>query len=94
MQPPMKMQQFLQENQFGNWLFHLQYFINFIICSEAHMFWWYYKSPYRTQDPNNPWPVILWLQGGPVSLKLINGGAVNVGKYGQNCTHVIVDKLV
>lgn len=31
------------------------------------MFWWYYKSPYRTQDSNNPWPIILWLQGGPVS---------------------------
>ncbi|KAK4482669.1 hypothetical protein RD792_009834 [Penstemon davidsonii] len=32
---------------------------------KAHMFWWYYKSPHRTQDPNNPWPIILWLQGGP-----------------------------
>ncbi|KAI3716557.1 hypothetical protein L1987_67515 [Smallanthus sonchifolius] len=32
---------------------------------KAHMFWWYYKSPYRTQNPNNPWPIILWLQGGP-----------------------------
>ncbi|XP_071706769.1 serine carboxypeptidase-like 51 [Rutidosis leptorrhynchoides] len=31
----------------------------------AHMFWWYYKSPYRTEDPNKPWPIILWLQGGP-----------------------------
>ncbi|KAI7729702.1 hypothetical protein M8C21_012380, partial [Ambrosia artemisiifolia] len=32
---------------------------------KAHMFWWYYKSPYRTHHPNNPWPIILWLQGGP-----------------------------
>lgn len=32
---------------------------------KAHMFWWYYRSPYRTQDPNKPWPIILWLQGGP-----------------------------
>ncbi|KAL8115586.1 hypothetical protein AgCh_022182 [Apium graveolens] len=32
---------------------------------KAHMFWWYYRSPQRTQDPNKPWPVILWLQGGP-----------------------------
>ncbi|KAK4409016.1 Serine carboxypeptidase-like 51 [Sesamum angolense] len=32
---------------------------------KAHMFWWYYRSPYRTQDPTKPWPVILWLQGGP-----------------------------
>ncbi|PWA78007.1 peptidase S10, serine carboxypeptidase, Alpha/Beta hydrolase fold protein [Artemisia annua] len=31
----------------------------------AHMFWWHYKSPYRTQDPSKPWPIILWLQGGP-----------------------------
>ncbi|XP_047967848.1 serine carboxypeptidase-like 51 [Salvia hispanica] len=32
---------------------------------KAHMFWWYYRSPYRTEDPNKPWPIILWLQGGP-----------------------------
>ncbi|KAG8387573.1 hypothetical protein BUALT_Bualt02G0035400 [Buddleja alternifolia] len=32
---------------------------------KAHMFWWYYRSPYRTQDPSKPWPIILWLQGGP-----------------------------
>ncbi|KAF5820671.1 putative BRCT domain superfamily protein [Helianthus annuus] len=29
-----------------------------------------------------------------VLLKFVNGGAVNVGKYGPNCTHVILDKLV
>ncbi|KAJ0854846.1 putative carboxypeptidase C [Helianthus annuus] len=33
----------------------------------AHMFWWHYKSPYRVHDPKKPWPIILWLQGGPVS---------------------------
>ncbi|XP_073144282.1 serine carboxypeptidase-like 51 [Henckelia pumila] len=32
---------------------------------KAHMFWWYYRSPNRDQDPNKPWPIILWLQGGP-----------------------------
>ncbi|KAG5515631.1 hypothetical protein RHGRI_036618 [Rhododendron griersonianum] len=32
---------------------------------KAHMFWWYYRSPYRVEDPNKPWPIILWLQGGP-----------------------------
>lgn len=32
---------------------------------KAHMFWWYYRSPQRIQDPNKPWPIILWLQGGP-----------------------------
>ncbi|CAA7028928.1 unnamed protein product [Microthlaspi erraticum] len=32
---------------------------------KAHMFWWHYKSPYRVEDPSKPWPIILWLQGGP-----------------------------
>ncbi|CAN8320338.1 unnamed protein product [Cochlearia groenlandica] len=32
---------------------------------KAHMFWWHYKSPYRVEDPTEPWPIILWLQGGP-----------------------------
>ncbi|KAK4779520.1 hypothetical protein SAY87_015626 [Trapa incisa] len=31
----------------------------------AHMFWWLYRSPNRVNDPSKPWPVILWLQGGP-----------------------------
>lgn len=35
------------------------------------MFWWYYKSPYKVENANNPWPVILWLQGGPVSYDLL-----------------------
>ncbi|MFS7938581.1 putative BRCT domain-containing protein [Helianthus anomalus] len=34
------------------------------------------------------------LKSSQVSLKFVNGGAVNVGKYDPNCTHVIVDKLV
>ncbi|KAI8563208.1 hypothetical protein RHMOL_Rhmol03G0094600 [Rhododendron molle] len=34
---------------------------------KAHMFWWYYRSPSRVNDPSNPWPIILWLQGGPDS---------------------------
>ncbi|KAL5130422.1 Serine carboxypeptidase-like 51 [Glycine soja] len=32
---------------------------------KAHMFWWLYKSPYRVEDPSKPWPIVLWLQGGP-----------------------------
>ncbi|XP_022860646.1 serine carboxypeptidase-like 51 [Olea europaea var. sylvestris] len=32
---------------------------------KAHMFWWYYRSPFRSENPNKPWPIILWLQGGP-----------------------------
>ncbi|EPS67615.1 hypothetical protein M569_07163, partial [Genlisea aurea] len=33
---------------------------------KAHLFWWYYRSPNRSQYPNKTWPIILWLQGGPV----------------------------
>ncbi|KAL3530472.1 hypothetical protein ACH5RR_009794 [Cinchona calisaya] len=29
------------------------------------MFWLYYRSPNTIQHPENPWPIILWLQGGP-----------------------------
>jgi serine carboxypeptidase 1 len=36
------------------------------IYTEAHMFWWLYRSPYRVEDASKPWPIILWLQGGPV----------------------------
>lgn len=32
---------------------------------KAHMFWWFYGSPNRVEDPSKPWPVVLWLQGGP-----------------------------
>ncbi|KAL8255634.1 hypothetical protein R6Q59_030701 [Mikania micrantha] len=46
---------------------------------KAHMFWWYYKSPYRTQDPNNPWPIILWLQGGPGASGVGTGNFEEVG---------------
>ncbi|XP_038893623.1 serine carboxypeptidase-like 51 isoform X2 [Benincasa hispida] len=31
----------------------------------THMFWWLYRSPYRVENPSKPWPIILWLQGGP-----------------------------
>ncbi|KAL3530481.1 hypothetical protein ACH5RR_009803 [Cinchona calisaya] len=42
---------------------------------KAHMFWWYYRSPYKVEDANNPWPVILWLQGGP------GASGVGVGNF-------------
>nr|CAB3495705.1 unnamed protein product [Digitaria exilis] len=32
---------------------------------KAHLFWWYYKSPQRMSTPSEPWPTVLWLQGGP-----------------------------
>ncbi|WCJ34422.1 serine carboxypeptidase-like 51 [Euphorbia peplus] len=42
---------------------------------KAHLFWWLYKSPYRVEDPSKPWPVILWLQGGP------GGSSVGLGNF-------------
>ncbi|KAI3880106.1 hypothetical protein MKX03_003927 [Papaver bracteatum] len=42
---------------------------------KAHMFWWHYKSPYRVDDPSKPWPIILWLQGGP------GGSGVGIGNF-------------
>ncbi|KAJ0765546.1 putative carboxypeptidase C [Helianthus annuus] len=55
------------------------------------MFWWYYKTPYRTQDPNNPWPVILWLQGKPGASGVGTGNFEEVGPLDsflkpRNCT--------
>ncbi|GAA0157269.1 serine protease [Lithospermum erythrorhizon] len=50
----------------------------------AHMFWWYYKSPYRKDDPNKPWPIILWLQGGPGSSGVAIGNFEEVGPLDTN----------
>ncbi|XP_047308702.1 serine carboxypeptidase-like 51 [Impatiens glandulifera] len=44
---------------------------------KAHMFWWLYRSPQRVEDPSNPWPIILWLQGGP------GGSGVGFGNFGE-----------
>ncbi|WJX44070.1 Serine carboxypeptidase-like 51 [Trifolium repens] len=38
---------------------------------EAHMFWWLYRSPYRVEDSSKPWPIVLWLQGGPGASDLL-----------------------
>ncbi|KAL3752391.1 hypothetical protein ACJRO7_013100 [Eucalyptus globulus] len=42
---------------------------------KAHMFWWLYRSPNRVDDPSKPWPVVLWLQGGP------GGSGVGIGNF-------------
>ncbi|KAE9620590.1 hypothetical protein Lal_00019670 [Lupinus albus] len=42
---------------------------------KAHMFWWLYRSPYRVENPSKPWPIILWLQGGP------GASGVGVGNF-------------
>ncbi|CAK7332115.1 unnamed protein product [Dovyalis caffra] len=42
---------------------------------KAHMFWWLYRSSYRVEDSSKPWPIILWLQGGP------GGSGVGIGNF-------------
>ncbi|GMY25031.1 serine carboxypeptidase-like 51 [Fagus crenata] len=42
---------------------------------KAHMFWWHYTSPFRVEDPSKPWPILLWLQGGP------GGSGVGIGNF-------------
>ncbi|KAK7261288.1 hypothetical protein RIF29_27597 [Crotalaria pallida] len=44
---------------------------------KAHLFWWLYRSPYRVTNPSNPWPIILWLQGGP------GASGVGFGNFGE-----------
>ncbi|KAH9618957.1 hypothetical protein KSS87_003862 [Heliosperma pusillum] len=51
---------------------------------KAHMFWWLYKSPYRVEDPNKPWPTILWLQGGPGASGTGIGNFQEVGPLDTN----------
>ncbi|RAL37512.1 hypothetical protein DM860_000206 [Cuscuta australis] len=51
---------------------------------KAHMFWWLYKSPSRAEDPNRPWPVILWLQGGPGASGVGIGNFEEVGPLDIN----------
>ncbi|KAK6926689.1 Peptidase S10, serine carboxypeptidase [Dillenia turbinata] len=46
---------------------------------KAHMFWWLYSSPYRVEDPSKPWPIILWLQGGPGSSGVAIGNFEEIG---------------
>ncbi|XP_055835683.1 serine carboxypeptidase-like 51 [Solanum dulcamara] len=51
---------------------------------KAHMFWWYYRSSYRVEDPNKPWPIILWLQGGPGASGVGIGNFEEVGPLDTN----------
>nr|GLL33977.1 serine carboxypeptidase-like 51 [Ipomoea trifida] len=51
---------------------------------KAHMFWWYYRSPSRAEDPNQPWPIILWLQGGPGASGVGIGNFEEVGPLDIN----------
>ncbi|KAK3006232.1 hypothetical protein RJ639_016803, partial [Escallonia herrerae] len=51
---------------------------------KAHMFWWLYKSPYRVEDPSKPWPILLWLQGGPGGSGVGFGNFVEIGPLDTN----------
>ncbi|CAK9178849.1 unnamed protein product [Ilex paraguariensis] len=50
----------------------------------AHLFWWHYRSPYRVEDPSNPWPIILWLQGGPGASGVGFGNFLEIGPLDIN----------
>ncbi|KAG4972229.1 hypothetical protein JHK82_037897 [Glycine max] len=51
---------------------------------KAHMFWWLYRSPYRVDSPSKPWPIILWLQGGPGSSGVGFGNFKEIGPLDAN----------
>uniref|UniRef100_A0A0D9VG44 Carboxypeptidase n=1 Tax=Leersia perrieri TaxID=77586 RepID=A0A0D9VG44_9ORYZ len=38
---------------------------------KVNVFWWYYRSPQRVSTLGKPWPIILWLQGGPAVMDMI-----------------------
>ncbi|XP_059646786.1 serine carboxypeptidase-like 51 isoform X4 [Cornus florida] len=51
---------------------------------QAHMFWWLYRSPNRVEDPSNPWPILLWLQGGPGGSGVGFGNFLEIGPLDGN----------
>jgi serine carboxypeptidase 1 len=51
---------------------------------KAHMFWWLYRSPYRVEDSSKPWPIVLWLQGGPGASGVGIGNFEEVGPLDTN----------
>ncbi|KAL8130107.1 hypothetical protein V2J09_019262 [Rumex salicifolius] len=54
---------------------------------KAHLFWWLYRSPYRVEDPKKPWPIVLWLQGGPGSSGVGIGNFQEMGPLDTNLIH-------
>ncbi|GLT82108.1 hypothetical protein SLE2022_005190 [Rubroshorea leprosula] len=51
---------------------------------KAHMFWLLYRSPYRVENPSKPWPIILWLQGGPGASGVGMGNFEEIGPLDTN----------
>ncbi|KAI3922092.1 hypothetical protein MKX01_005781 [Papaver californicum] len=54
------------------------------VLPKCHMFWWSYRSPYRVEDSSKPWPIILWLQGGPGASGVGTGNFQEVGPLDTN----------
>ncbi|KAG8657387.1 serine carboxypeptidase-like 51 isoform X2 [Manihot esculenta] len=48
------------------------------------MFWWLYRSPYRVEISSKPWPIILWLQGGPGASGVGLGNFEEIGPLDVN----------
>ncbi|XP_042447643.1 serine carboxypeptidase-like 51 isoform X1 [Zingiber officinale] len=51
---------------------------------KAHLFWWLYRSPQRTDAGPTPWPTVLWLQGGPGASGVAIGNFEEVGPLDAN----------
>lgn len=51
---------------------------------KAHLFWWLYRSPQRVENSSNPWPTVLWLQGGPGASGVGIGNFQEVGPLDTN----------
>ncbi|XP_050228162.1 serine carboxypeptidase-like 51 [Mercurialis annua] len=51
---------------------------------KAHLFWWLYKSPSRVTNSSTPWPIILWLQGGPGGSGVAFGNFLEIGPLDSN----------
>ncbi|KAF5727491.1 serine carboxypeptidase-like 51-like isoform X1 [Tripterygium wilfordii] len=51
---------------------------------KAHLFWWFYRSPYRVEEPPKPWPIVLWLQGGPGTSGIGCGDFLEIGPLDVN----------
>ncbi|XP_077226085.1 serine carboxypeptidase-like 51 [Tasmannia lanceolata] len=51
---------------------------------KAHMFWWLYRSPQRIENASNPWPIVLWLQGGPGASGVGIGNFQEIGPLDSN----------
>ncbi|CAA0815015.1 Serine carboxypeptidase-like 51 [Striga hermonthica] len=54
------------------------------VRDQVNLFWWYYRSPNKTEDSTKQWPVILWLQGGPGASGVGKGNFEEIGPLNVN----------